>query len=97
MEIITPPDLILELNTSPVAIKGDKGDKGEDGNSFTSDLYEVSVPSTIWTIIHNKQYYPSVIVLDDFNREVIVEIEHNSQNQVTIRFDMVFSGKVVIN
>jgi len=76
------------------ALKGDKGDKGD---SFVSTLYEVNSPATIWTIIHNKGYYPSITVLDAFDREVIVEIEHNNLNQVTIKFEMLFTGKVVVN
>jgi len=86
--------IVVELNANPIAIKGDKGDKGDN---FVSTFYEVNNPATTWTIIHNKGYYPSITVLDTFDREVIVEIEHNNLNQVTIKFEMLFSGKVVVN
>lgn len=83
--------LPIEINATPIAIKGDKGD------SFTSTVYNQNIPAYTWTIIHGKGYYPSITVLNEENKEVLVEVEHNSVNQVTIKFEMMFTGKVVVN
>ena len=83
--------LPIELNSNPIPIKGDKGD------SFTSTVYDQEIPAYTWTIIHNKGYYPSITILNEDNKEVLTEIEHNNLNQVTIRFEMLFTGKVVVN
>lgn len=91
IDLLAKQQLEIELIQTPVFIKGDKGD------GFVSDVYNIENQATIWTILHNKGYYPSITVLDTLNREVIVEIEHNNLNQVTIKFDMLFSGKVIVN
>lgn len=95
-------ELVVEDNpisfvTNPLVVKGEKGDKGDKGDNFISDLYEVTNPAYVWTILHNKGYYPSITVLDSLNRQVLVEIVHDSVNQVTIKFELMFSGKVVVN
>ena len=83
--------IVVELNANPIAIKGDKGD------SFSSDIFIQATPSSVWTYNHNKGYYPSVFVLDLFNRVVNVEIIHSSINQITIIFNIPYTGKIIIN
>lgn len=81
-------ETILVTNTN--FIKGDKGD------SFSSTEYSFT-NSNLVTINHNKNYYPSVTVLNLFNQQVLAEIEHISVNQIKIYFSSNQSGKVIIN
>jgi hypothetical protein len=113
-----PPNIVVKVNNTPIAIKGDtglqglqgiqgiqgekgdkgdKGDKGADGAGVGTLEFEFTTPSTNWIVNHNKGYYPSVIILDIFNRVFLGEIEHVSTNQVRIYFSSSQVGKIVIN
>ena len=94
---VTVEPILVELNGNPIAIKGDKGDKGDDGIGIISEEYVISSPSSLWTINHNRGYYPNIVVLDIFNKIAIVEVEHLSLNQVRIYFSSDQVGKVIVN
>jgi hypothetical protein len=94
IEVTLPPPVVIEINNNPIAIKGDKG---ADGAGVSSLEFEINSPDTIWTVNHNKGYYPTVVVIDIFNRELITEVEHVSVNQVKIYFSALKVGKVIIN
>lgn len=97
---VTTNEPSLILDTSTRIAKGEQGERGEQGlpgASYTSEEYTQLDPSTEWIINHNKGYYPTVTVLDLFNRIVGTEIKHISINQVRIVHDTPQSGKVIIN
>lgn len=56
-----------------------------------------SIPSSEWTITHNLNKRPSVVVVDSADNVVIGEVEYINDNQVTLRFTGGFSGKAYFN
>lgn len=51
----------------------------------------------IWTINHNLDKFPSVIVIDSANSNVVGEIDYLSSNSLTVTFSGAFSGTAYIN
>jgi len=97
IEVSPEVTTVIEVVSTPIAVKGDKGDKGDDGISFASEVFIQSTPADVWTYNHNKGYYPSISVLDLFDRVVNAEIIHNSINQISVFFNIPYTGKIIIN
>ena len=94
---ISVEQIIIEVNNNPVAIKGDKGDKGDAGAGVDSLEFAIETPSYEWIINHNKGYYPSVVILNIVNNEMMAEVQYSSLNQCIIRFSSNQVGKVIVN
>lgn len=62
-----------------------------------SHIHNQTVSSSIWTIIHNLNKFPSVSIVDATNAEVIGEVEHINSNSLTVKFSAPFSGKAFLN
>jgi hypothetical protein len=59
--------------------------------------HEQSIPSDIWTITHNLNKHPAVIVVDSADNVVIGDVTYLSLNAVKIIFIGAFSGKAYLN
>ena len=55
------------------------------------------VASSVWIITHNLNKYPAVTVIDSANSIVVGEVEYDSKNQCTLKFNGGFSGTAVFN
>jgi hypothetical protein len=95
--------VVVTIPARPAAIvagipgpKGDKGDAGATGAGVTF-VFTQSMPSASWTIVHNLNKYPSVIVVDSAGTQVDGEVDYNSLNQVTAKFNAPFSGDAYLN
>lgn len=60
-------------------------------------IYNQSVPSSIWTITHNLDKYPSVTVVDSAGTVVIGEVTYISKFIITLTFSSPFSGLAYLN
>lgn len=60
-------------------------------------VHTQSVPSLTWSVIHNLNKYPSVVIKDSSNEEIEGMIIHTSINQTVIIFNAVFSGQAIFN
>ena len=54
-------------------------------------------PSNVWTIEHNLNKKPSVIVMDSANTEILGSINYVDNNNLTITFSAGFSGEAYLN
>lgn len=59
--------------------------------------YNQGVPSSVWTINHNMNKFPSVVAVDSAASIVVGEVEYSSLNTVTITFNSAFSGDAHLN
>jgi len=50
-----------------------------------------------WTVNHNLEKFPSVMVVDSGNNVVVGEITYTNNNSLTLSFSSTFSGKAYIN
>ena len=62
-----------------------------------SHIHNQTVSSSVWSITHNLNKYPSVSVVDSSNEEVIGEVQHTNSNSLTVKFSAPFSGKAFLN
>jgi hypothetical protein len=56
-------------------------------------FYEPETPLSEWTIIHNLNRFPKIVITDEYNMQIIGEIEYITLNSVIIRFSEPFKGK----
>lgn len=68
--------------------------RAEKGGSL---VYEVPIPSELWTVPHNLSKYPSVTVVDSSGRVMYGTVTYLDQNSLSIAFSAGFSGKVYLN
>lgn len=60
-------------------------------------IHSQLTPSSSWSITHNRNEYPSVIVVDSGDSTVIGEIDYIDMNNITLTFSGSFSGKAYLN
>lgn len=53
--------------------------------------------SKTWNIKHNLKKIPSVTIVDSGGNEVIGDVKHLSENELTISFSYEFSGSAILN
>ena len=54
-------------------------------------------PSTTWTVTHNLGKYPAVTLFDSSGREFKAQIDHVSDNQLTVTLGAALSGEANCN
>jgi hypothetical protein len=60
-------------------------------------VYTQSVPSTLWTITHNLEKFPSVSVVNINNVTMYGNVIYLNENELQIEFSAGFSGKAYMN
>lgn len=70
-----------------------------DGSDATDKHYihNQIKSSNVWTIQHNLDKYPSVIIVDSSNSVVIGDITFIDKNSIIVSFVAEFSGKAYLN
>jgi hypothetical protein len=82
---------IIEITDNIIPVQG------EPGTPFTSEEFPFPIPLLEWVIPHNKNYYPSVTILDNSRIKCESTTEYPDKNTVIIRFGFEFSGSAIIN
>ena len=59
-------------------------------------IYNQVVPMSVWTINHNLNKYPVVVVVDSGNTVFIGDISYTDPNNLTITFSSTFGGKAYL-
>ena len=60
-------------------------------------VFVQSVPSTLWTVTHNLNKFPSVSVVDTANTQVFTIAEYIDTNTLILTFSAAFAGKAYMN
>ena len=84
---------ITDLNGIPVPLNEEVGSIVGDKNF---EYIQLSASNT-WEIVHNLNKYVSVTVVDSGNSVVVGDIEYNTLDKITIRFQASFSGRAYLN
>jgi hypothetical protein len=74
-----------------------QGPPGPSGNVATGYTHEQLGPSSLWTITHNLNRYPSVTVADSTGQKFIGDVTYVSATVITIGFRAPFSGVAYLN
>ena len=73
---------------------------GSTSGAIAGDLtyyHNQGVPSSVWTVNHNMNKFPSVVAVDSAASIVIGEVEYITLNTITITFNSAFSGDAHLN
>ncbi len=74
------------------------GIQGPPGTSVIETyIHNQTSASTLWTINHNLNRWPSVMVVDSTKREVIVGIRYIDANTIQVYSDYAFAGQAFLN
>lgn len=74
------------------------GVQGPPGTSVIETfIHNQTVASTLWTINHGLNRWPSVMVVDSTKREVIVGVRYIDANTIQIYSDYAFAGQAFLN
>jgi hypothetical protein len=65
---------------------------GDSGDGQAGYYHTQLSPSDSWTIHHNLDRYPAVVVLDSSNRQVFGDVQYLSTNTLVVTFNAPFSG-----
>ena len=84
-----PRTNVVVTSSGPMGPVGPQGPPGPTGAGF--DFVQAS-PATVWTINHNLGYRPSVQMFNVGGLEVLGEIQHTSNNQTLITFNIAVAG-----
>jgi hypothetical protein len=70
---------------------------GSPANAHATYTHTQASASSIWTITHNLNCFPSVTVVDSADSVVIGDVEYISANVVRVTFMAAFAGKAYLN
>lgn len=74
------------VTVSPVEVETDKHYE-----------HNQTIPALEWLVNHDLNKYPSVEIIDSAGRVVIGEVQYIDANNLAVRFEILFSGKVYCN
>ena len=94
--------------TSTDKVLGTDSETGETKNfsissisSFLSSggryVHEQNSPSAVWTIQHNLEKFPSVVLVDTEDDVILGEINYESNNTIIITLSAAIPGKAFLN
>jgi len=82
-----------------VSAPGPQGPAGTNGIAaseivpLVSYRHLQSTPATIWTVLHNLNFFPNVTVFDSGESQIEGTVTHINETQLTISFSEAISGK----
>lgn len=91
--------VINVINATPtinVAAPGPQGPAGPSGSSAVFYVHTQSVPSAVWTINHDLDGHPTVVVLDSAGTQCEGTFTYPSTNQMVITFTSAFTGTAYV-
>jgi len=59
--------------------------------------FEQAVASSIWTINHNLERFPSVTIVDSSGNHIMGETFYDNENTITLTFSAPFAGVAYLN
>lgn len=96
-------EFVEEKDLSDVAFSGDYNDLINTPGYLEGDkhyVHDQGVPSNFWTIIHNLNKMPTVVIVDSAGTVVEGSVRYsqdNPLNELTVSFNGSFSGKGFLN
>ncbi len=103
-----PNASVSVVNTGPIGPGGPQGIQGTVGpegpvgptgptGSETTYIHTQTGSSSLWTIQHNLNRYPSIEVVDSAGSLVLGSVRYIDTNQIEVSFVYPFSGRAFLN
>jgi hypothetical protein len=90
---------LITVGAGPQGPPGPVGPPGSlpPGSGDQNYVFTQVSGAVTWTVAHNLAKYPSVTIVDSANNELVADVHHVDQNNVTISFANATAGKAYIN
>lgn len=72
------------------------GPPGPVGQSGGNAVFNHDSPSDSWVVHHNLGLFPVVTVVDNENRQMLVDVQYVDENTITIFLAQALTGKVYL-
>lgn len=89
--------LISGVNIKSINGNSIVGSGNLDLNLDKNYVHNQSSAASTWTINHNLNKYPAVMIMDNSGNEIQGEIVYNNLNTITIKFNSSITGKATLN
>ncbi len=89
-------DVLIENPTERQSLRYDS-ETTSWKNKTVEYIHTQGTASNTWTINHNLEKYPSVMVVDSAGSVVIGDVNYQTINQIIVYFSGTFSGKAYLN
>ena len=73
------------------------GNSAALNNLTDTYIYEQVTPASTWVIAHNLDKYPSVTIVDNYNRQFEGHVEYTDSNTITVALSATITGKAYLN
>jgi len=85
----------FSLSSFNTLVSGTINVPGQD--EVDSYVHEQNSPSAVWTINHNLNKYPSIVLVDTEDDVIYGEVNYESNNTIIITLSAAISGKAFLN
>lgn len=86
--------VVVKPDPTYIVEVGVQGPPGPPSDTF---IYNQAAPSDTWTIQHNLDKWPSVMIVDSAGNMVLGDIEYTTADSLVISFADAFAGKAFLN
>lgn len=84
--------------SGPQGMQGPLGPAGPPGPAGGVEfVFTQSVPAAVWTIVHNLQRIPNVVVIDSAGTTILGDVDYPDDNTVVVTFSFPFSGSAYLS
>lgn len=91
---------VTVVNSSRVqVVTASRGLRGPIGPAGSGEGYvhEQAMPSALWTVVHNLNKYPTVIITDEDMNTIDGLVQYIDIDTLTVAFNSLTAGKAVLN
>lgn len=103
IEVQRSPVILIPENEPPITVEvqqpaivlspyGPQGAQGPAGPASAFYVHTQSTPATLWTIPHNLGFRPTVSVTTNGGLEVLADVQHLSDNTLTVSLLTAMAG-----
>ena len=90
---LMPVTAVLTLSEASEGSSGTTLSSNETALGYVPTLvFTQAIAAATWTIVHNTNRYPPVLVVDSANSVIEGDVSYDSLNQVTLTFSSAFAG-----
>ncbi len=97
INVIINNEASLGVGVTTIIERGPAGPAGINGSPGGSYTHIQAIASDTWTIVHNLNFFPNVVVIDTLGREVQGEKTYTNSNTLVITFTGAFSGTAYLS
>lgn len=97
VEVAAESEVLETGFAGPPGATGPQGPQGAPGLSGASYVHSQGVAALLWTVAHNLNRYPSVMVVDSAGTVVEGEVRYTSPNEIELEFGASFAGFAYLN